>query len=632
LSCGNLLLVDRPLDTYFYNTICTVDNKSIYSALETAKKYYVTSKEGREFIDKNLARITSLLLSRSPRNLSAAKDRLGQSENDYVEKGVRYALQLVNDDLRTNAHKFTAKCNTLDALKRILDYKDVYYEDSPPEVRMDKICVFQRIKGFYHLAIYLNARANTSSFPEWELVHRALTASHEGILFQKGDTSYVNLLNKFRKEAKNMTVGAMKHLKSMKKDVLEAQDVHQMSTIIKDIKQLHLDFALNDPKAALDYFAFCKVMIVQLLTLQSMEHKQHGQDMLHELIETVHSFRPAIGAYNVNGAGISVVNGMYSMAPNARDDGGNVIPGVDVSYERIDQTTGKKLKLFLDTTFEEGSATWCISEEHDDETRDPDYTDYYTVIPDVPQRYPPLRGWEVSEGSKGPAPTLQPLPKMIPIREEHKTIKEDLSKWLLEKKVTDLVVGADIGASVDDGTISSLMEALDVYMKDSNYVSPKMANLFVSILPSIQRQAPPNAPPRGFSQSSSSMAALEAAKQRLASAERWEETTSRALKNAQSEHDTATIEVEEARAYLERLDQQYHHSYQNGNEERELSLRNIFESSDGNKDMHDSVDSSITSATGAIEDRRQTASSMNVPRRKIGRSTFRAPSKNRRGS
>jgi hypothetical protein len=300
-----------------------------------------------------------------------------------------------------------------------------------------------------------------------------------------------------------------------------------------------------------------------------------------------------------------------------------------VSYERIDQTTGKKLKLFLDTTFEEEGATWCISEEHDDdETRDPDYTDYYTVIPDGPQRYPPLQGWEVSEGSRGPAPTLQPLPKMIPIREEHKSIKEDLSRWMLEKKVTDLVVGADIGASTNDGTISSLMEALDVYMKESSYVSAKMANLFVSILPSIQRQAPP----RGFSQSSSSMAALEAAKQRLASAERWEQNTSRALQNAQSEHQAATTEMEEARAYLERLDQQYHHSYQNGSVERDLSLRNIFESTDSKTDMHDSVDSSITSATGAVEDRRVTAAVMNATRRKIGRSTFRAPSKNRRGS
>ena len=73
-----------------------VDCKLIHSALETAKKYYVTSKEGREFVDKNLAAVTNMMLSQSPRDLSSEKDRLGQSENDYVEKGIRFALQLIN--------------------------------------------------------------------------------------------------------------------------------------------------------------------------------------------------------------------------------------------------------------------------------------------------------------------------------------------------------------------------------------------------------------------------------------------------------------------------------------------------------------------------------------------------------
>lgn len=613
-----------------FNPFPTADNKTIYNALETAKKYYVTSKEGREFVDKNLALITSTLLSQSPRNLSTDRDRLGQSESDYVDKSLRFALQLVNDDLRTNAHKFTAKCHTLDALKLILDYKDLYYEDSPEDVRMDKILVFQRIKGFYHLAIYLNARANTSSFPDWELVHRASTAAYECIVSQRLGGNKGDLLKKFCKEAKNMTVGAMKHLKSMKKDILESQDVRKLSTIIKDIKQLHAEFGLDDANAQKDYFEFCKVIIVQLLPLQSLEHNQYGQKMLHELIETVHSFRPVIGAYNVNGAGVDVVNGTYSIDPNVKDNSGCMIPGVDISYERIDNTTGKKLVLFLDTTFEEGDATWCLSEEHDDDMREPDYTDYYTVVPDVLQKYPPLHGWEVSEGSQEPAPTLQPLPKMIPIREEHKTIKEDLSRWLLEKKVADFVVGAEIGAAADDETISTLMEALDGYMTKNNHISAKMANLFVSVLPSIRRQSSAIAS-RGFSQSSSSIAALEAAKQRLASAERWEHNTSRALQNAQAEHQAAATEVKEARSYLEGLDQQYQSSFQNGSVERESSLRNVLEISDDEVDLQDSVASSITSCTGAIDDNRK-PQALKLPRRKIGRSTFRGKSKDRRSS
>lgn len=175
------------------------DKKQIHTALETAKKYYVTSKEGRDFIDNNLFAITKLILSQSPRDLSIARDHLGQSEYAMVEKSVRFALQLINDDLRTNAHKFTVKCKTLEALEKILDYKNTYYHDSPPAVRMDKIMVFQRIKGFYHLAIYLNARANTSSFPEWEVVHRGLRSAHEGLSSPQTASNSLDFQNKFRK-------------------------------------------------------------------------------------------------------------------------------------------------------------------------------------------------------------------------------------------------------------------------------------------------------------------------------------------------------------------------------------------------------------------------------------------------
>jgi hypothetical protein len=68
------------------------NNKEINSALETAKKYYVTSKEGREFINKNLYAIIKLLLSQSPRNLSVQRDNLGQSE--YAMVGPLIASQV----------------------------------------------------------------------------------------------------------------------------------------------------------------------------------------------------------------------------------------------------------------------------------------------------------------------------------------------------------------------------------------------------------------------------------------------------------------------------------------------------------------------------------------------------------
>lgn len=138
-----------------------------------------------------------ILLSHSPSKLSNTRDNLGQSESAMVEKSIRFALQLINDDLRISAHKFTTKCNTLEALERIMDYKTVYFHMSPPAVRIDKILVFQRVKGFYHLAIYLNARANTSSFPEWEVVHRALKSAQEGYVSQQSIDAGSDFQTKF---------------------------------------------------------------------------------------------------------------------------------------------------------------------------------------------------------------------------------------------------------------------------------------------------------------------------------------------------------------------------------------------------------------------------------------------------
>lgn len=171
--------------TYYYGisecAVHNLTNKDLHDALEPAKKYFHT-KAGKDFIDNNLDDIVRHLLSQSPRNLSITRDNVGQSEYAMVEKSIRFALVLIVEDLRTNANKLTTQCDqTLHALGLILDYKSLYYEESPAAVRMDKILVFQRLKGFYYLGVYLNARFNTSSFPEWVVIHRALKSAREGI-------------------------------------------------------------------------------------------------------------------------------------------------------------------------------------------------------------------------------------------------------------------------------------------------------------------------------------------------------------------------------------------------------------------------------------------------------------------
>ena len=189
-----------------------------------------------------------------------------------------------------------------------------------------------------------------------------------------------------------MCEGAMKHLKSMKVEALKKEDVFKMNIILLDLKNLFHHFAVTNPAVIGDYYAFQKILIVNLLSTQSQEHVQLGQDMLHTLIEYIHSIKPLVKSYDVYDAGISFVNGTYNIVSSKIDEDGYVVPGADVIYEKFDDQTGKKITLFSDET--DGDVMWCLSEEHDDVEpgAPPEYTDYYTAFA-TSKAAPPLDNW-----------------------------------------------------------------------------------------------------------------------------------------------------------------------------------------------------------------------------------------------
>jgi hypothetical protein len=367
-----------------------------------------------------------------------------------------------------------------------------------------------------------------------------------------------------------MCEGVIKHMKSMKLEALEEEDTFKLEIILHDFHLLFLEFAIASPKAIIDYFDFKKVFIVKLLLTQSEEHRLMGQDMLHNLIETICNIRPAVKAYEVQEAGFDFVNGIYELGATKCDSEGFIIPGIDVSYERVDRVFDKKLLLFLDKSFEDEAAIWCLSEEHDEDPAEPEYTDYYTAVGSL--KGPPSEGWEVSDENAHPSPILEPLDDEVPLREEHSSFQDDLAKWLIEKKIPDLILGSAVCSSSNhpnQSTTTKICQALDAYTEGSNMMSAKMANLFVSILPSFQLSgcgSPASATTlspvqNGSTNNGANKAVIEAAKARLASAERWAETTSKSLKsaqnalmNAKTEHESAKKEADEARAYLASID------------------------------------------------------------------------------
>lgn len=494
----------------------------------------------------------SILLSQSPKTLNRHPDDFGMSEYDYVEKNIRLALQIISEDLRHKAHKFTVDCNTLDALASILSCKHVFYEESSVEVRMEKILVFQRIKGFSHLAIYFNARSGTTqSIPDWSLIHRIIEATHEGIVFLQHEQD-ANFMRKFRRDAMNVAGGMMMQLIDVKSEELARVKVDNISDVLNDFTTLFENLAIGDHKAMPKYFSFCQDIILKLLSTESNKHKEFGRALLLKLIKSIHSVRPLISTFVVKRCGLGSANGIYTLSAFDLDKDGYIIPGLNPRYERTVKGTNQKLMLFLDT--DKGSFPhWCLSEEHGNEAILSEYTDYYTNIDSV-SRTPPLSGWKSEEDKYAPAPAIESVQDTVPVRKEHKGLKKDLAKWFLENNLIKLVIGADIKCCADSSSVSNLAKAIDDLI-DREALSNNTSNLFLSILPSISSQSSSDAPPQSIAPSNDGTSAIEAARLSLASAERWQESTTQMLLAAQKENDAAAEMVEKARQYLKSLEE-----------------------------------------------------------------------------
>jgi hypothetical protein len=276
-----------------------------------------------------------------------------------------------------------------------------------------------------------------------------------------------------------------------------------------------------------------------------------------------------------------------------------MIPGLNPRYERVVKGTNQKLMLFLDTDEESKQQQWCISEEHGDEAIVSDFTDYYTNKTRVSTLTPPVSGWISTEEANEPAPSLEPVHIEIPVRKEHNALKMELARWFLEKNLLKLALGINVNTSADSSSIIRLSEAIDSFI-DGGMVSDQMSNLYAHILPSIS-MAPSAASTRAQSDETYTKAAalaIETARQNVAAAERWKETTSSMLRSAQKEDESAAGMVKRARQYLEKLEGQQN----NGKSPTSKPLRkDSMEDSSVHKDSNEDFNHSDLSLNSSLK-------------------------------
>jgi len=265
-------------------------------------------------------------------------------------------------------------------------------------------------------------------------------------------------------------------------------------------------------------------------------------------------------SYTVSGAGSWRVNGAYELCSSSIE-GGCITGRSIVVYKHTNSSKTLKIHPCLMTEAGETflSTWWFISETKG-------ATDYYFHKSKLhEQDSPSSTGWTACGGVTDPPPTLEPhQTDLVPIGEERNTLEQQLSKWIVQNKVFDIVTEAQNSFMETPTAIVKFLSKINGGSDCSGVrsVLDQKSKLLEPILPLLsedtacsahQSSATSAQSPTSVAASTSSsgaFSAISAAKQRLASAERWRKSTESALQ----QYLLASNEVRNARHSLKQLE------------------------------------------------------------------------------
>jgi len=421
--------------------------------LENASQYYDTimktpsdERLARVFIFNNMITIINSILEKK-------YDTIESMTKKKVMHILRLALEIVCKGLSTMNDGGDYSCYwPLYVLAIIFDKtKRCYSED--PIVRINQIKLFSKMKGFTQLsAYYIEISLSTTSPPSlqkyFSSLHPLLESLFEAITITQ---------QKENENVHSITTSIMKQLIELDNDnnngeegmiaTLSTKQIHQVLIQIQRINKF-LVFSKCPGASLSNYYTFCQKLVSQLIHLDtSVEHKYYGLKLIKTLIEATHLPR----SYIVKGAGCSFVNGEYKLVSSAIENG--CITGrTVVSYERIvpcdepdTAARGMTLKIHPCIMSEYGDSylsTWWFLSDANDARGGQDY--YFHKSKPHEHDRPPSDGWDsCPQGGVDPAPSIEPQQSdLVPIigEEEHSTLEQQLSKWMVQSKVFDIVV------------------------------------------------------------------------------------------------------------------------------------------------------------------------------------------------
>jgi hypothetical protein len=513
-------------------------SNKVLDALEYVLKYQATSKEAQQFSNKYMKPIVDAILDQQVA-------RCEKKTNQIIAAILRTAVDIVRKDL-TSSSSDAGNCNILDTLASIFNKKKKYYGDTEssgnnnPGVRVDMIKRFSW-SGFHHLATRL-ARV-TSEFPNLDTLHLLLLASI--------DATFVVSLDE---PAQRISRAAKDHLMGL--DDLTKYSTQDLFLVRHDLQRLCKNLALSKPRIMSDFNQFWRGLTLKLIKSESQEHKLFGLKEIEYLIDACRLPE----AYIVKGAGAKFVNGRYEISSSVITNG--CVSAQTITYERTSDC-GKKLRLQPCLMTEPGKShceVWFFLSS----TKGVDYYFHETNL--IEQDKPPLLGWDCCTGGQHPPPTLEQSSNTIPLKDEKGNLEKQLINWAVDNDVYGILLGRCIDESHLRAS-ASLRNFLSK-MNTPNLTGEQLvlsnslcrgASVLESILPLITSTGPtirPQSQPIeqiSSPSASSYFAAIEAAKQRLLSAQRWKESMESALKG----YLDASREVQAARLFLLELEKSH---------------------------------------------------------------------------
>lgn len=399
--------------------------------LNEANKYLRISREARDFVERYMGQIVSILLEQQPL-------KVGQNERRCVQEALTLAVTIISSDLEIQIERGRrapggpndVSCRTLDVLACIFCKKKSYYKGTKgswnvnhlsglPATRLNLAETFLQERGFARLVEYMTDRtivedtsstagnassssdgtaaattsapaspsrqqqpsqpasatafsANAvSAFPNMDLLHQTLP-----VLLDVYSTAIHNQKNEkhvraMEQAAIDVSKATMRYITSCSEEALKKIPMEDLRLLVHDLLRIFDKLIKVRRPDTYDFYVFWRSLVLKLITSQSLPLKLFGWQQMETLLEASAAHRPPPRSFVADNAGCTFVNGEYHFKGFVTDDGYGLRSGNnEISYERDipeDEPDGGGKKLTLFRCTMRSQQKWWFLSEADEE-------------------------------------------------------------------------------------------------------------------------------------------------------------------------------------------------------------------------------------------------------------------------